>query len=34
MNSSFTEEKKQMNPLLADGDMENESEEDAGAVFS
>jgi len=34
MNSSLTEEKKQMNPPLAAGDTENESEQDAGAVFS
>lgn len=34
MDSSFTEEKKQMNPPLTGGDMENESEKDTGAVFS
>lgn len=34
VNSSFTEEKNQMNPLLAGGEMENESEKDTGAPFS
>lgn len=34
MNSSFTEEKKQMNLQLTGDDIENESEKDAGAGFT